>query len=116
MISNKSLYAGFIGFLDSVAKKDDTTVTIKLKYPFSLVPERLAVARAILPRGTVPIEFQTGAGVYKTEVTVGNRVTVIPIRLANGAVYVGQPEVEAWASLFTDEPVKPAKRKAKTSK
>lgn len=80
------------------------------------LPERLAVARAILPRGTVPIEFQTGAGVYKTEVTVGNRVTVIPIRLANGAVYVGQPHVEAWANTFTDEPVKPAKRKARTSK
>lgn len=73
------------------------------------LPERLAVARAILPRGTVPIEFQTGAGTYKTDITVGNRVTVIPIRLANGAVYVGQPQVEAYASTFTDEPVKPAK-------
>lgn len=45
--ANKSLYAGFIGFLDSVAKKDDTTVTIKLKYPFSLVPERLAVVKIV---------------------------------------------------------------------
>ncbi len=78
------------------------------------LPERLAVARAILPRGTVPLEFETGAGVYKTEVTIGNRVTIIPIRLTGGAVYVGQPHVEAWASMFTDEPVKPAKRKSKS--
>lgn len=73
------------------------------------LPERLAVARAILPRGTVPIEFQTGAGSYKTEITVGNRVTVIPVRLASGAVYVGQPQVEVYADAFPDEPVKPAK-------
>lgn len=73
------------------------------------LPERLAVARAILPRGAVPIEFQTMAGTYKTEVTIGNRVTVIPIRLANGAVYVGQPQVEAYADLFPNEPVKPVK-------
>ncbi len=77
------------------------------------LPERLAVARAILPRGTVPIEFQTGSGVYKTEITVGNRVTVIPIRLTNGAVYVGQPRVEAWADAFTDEPPPPAKPRGK---
>lgn len=78
------------------------------------LPERLAVARAILPRGTLPIEFQTGAGVYRTEVTVGERLTVIPIRLANGAVYVGQPRIEAGAGTFIEEPVKPAKRKAKS--
>lgn len=69
------------------------------------LPERLAVARAILPRGVVPIEFQSGAGTYKTEIIVGKKVTVIPIRLANGAVYVGQPQVEAYASQFADEPV-----------
>lgn len=77
------------------------------------LPERLAVARAILPQGSIPIEFQTGAGVYKTEVMVGDRLTVIPIRLANGAVYVGQPHVEVGPSLTTEAPVKPVKRKAK---
>lgn len=73
------------------------------------LPERLAVARVILPRGTVPIEFQTGAGIYKTEITVGNKVTVIPIRLANGAVYVGQTQIDAYANLVSaEQPVAPA--------
>lgn len=70
------------------------------------LPERLAVARAVLPRGSAALEFDTGNGLFRGEVMVGNRVTVIPIRLANGTVYVGQPRIEAWADAFADEPVK----------
>lgn len=49
---NQSLFASFIPFIDSVTKKDDTTVTIKLKYAFSLVPERLSVVK-IVPQAAV---------------------------------------------------------------
>lgn len=45
--ANQSLYAGFIPFLDSVQAKDDKTVTLKLKYPFSLVKERLANVKIV---------------------------------------------------------------------
>ena len=45
--ANNSLYASFIEFLDKVEKKDDKTVTIKLKYPFSLVAERLSVVKIV---------------------------------------------------------------------
>ena len=50
----KNLAAGTIGpflaFIDSVAKKDDKTVTIKLKYPFaSLLEARLALVK-IFPK------------------------------------------------------------------
>lgn len=50
--ANKSLYAGFIPFIDKVTKKDDKTVSFALKYPFSLVPERLAVVK-IVPKAKV---------------------------------------------------------------
>ena len=50
--ANKSLFASFIPFLDSVTKKDDTTVTVKLKYAFSLVAERLSVVK-IVPKAAV---------------------------------------------------------------
>lgn len=68
------------------------------------LPERVAVARAILPRGTVPLEFQGAAGPYRTEVKVGGKLTVIPIRITNGAIYVGQPQVDAYASQLLDNP------------
>lgn len=50
--ANKSLYASFLPFLQEVTKKDDTSVTFKLKYPFSLVPERLAVVK-VVPKAKV---------------------------------------------------------------
>ncbi|SHJ51054.1 peptide/nickel transport system substrate-binding protein [Tessaracoccus bendigoensis DSM 12906] len=49
---NQSLFASFIPFIDSVTKKDDTTVTITLKYAFSLVAERLSVVK-IVPKAAV---------------------------------------------------------------
>lgn len=68
--ANKSLYASFIPFLDSVAKKDDTTVTFALKYPFSLVAERLSVVK-IVPKALVEKDQKAfdlapvGTGPYK---------------------------------------------------
>lgn len=44
---NSSLYANFIPFIDSVKRKDDRSVTITTKYPFSLVNERLAVVKIV---------------------------------------------------------------------
>jgi hypothetical protein len=57
------------------------------------LPERVSIARATLPHGTQTVEFQTGAGTYRAEVEIGNRFTIIPIRLTGGAVYLGQANV-----------------------
>jgi hypothetical protein len=57
------------------------------------LPERVSVARAIIPYGTLPLEFQTGTGVHRAEITIGNRFTVVPIRLTGGAVMVGEQNV-----------------------
>ncbi len=68
--ANQSLYATFITFLDKVEKKDDTTVTLKLKHPFSLVAERVAVVK-IVPKAAASADAKAfdlnpvGTGPYK---------------------------------------------------
>lgn len=65
-----SLYKNFVAFLDSVEATDDTTVTLKLKYAFSLVAERISVIK-IVPQALVeadPKAFDlnpVGTGAYK---------------------------------------------------
>ena len=41
--------------------------------------------------GHQTIEFQTGSGSFKKEIEIGNRFSIIPIRITGGTVYVGQP-------------------------
>ncbi len=68
--ANKSLYASFITFIDAVTKKDDKTVTVKLKFPFSLVAERLSVVK-VVPKALVEKDVKAfdlapiGTGPYK---------------------------------------------------
>lgn len=68
--ANKSLYSQFLPFIDKVEAKDASTVTIKLKYAFSLVAERLSVVK-IVPKAVVEVDAKkfdmnpTGSGPYK---------------------------------------------------
>ena len=68
--ANNSLYSQFLTFLDSVKAKDDATVTIKTKHPYSLVAERLSTVK-IVPKAVVeadPKAFDMnpiGSGPYK---------------------------------------------------
>ncbi|SPT53835.1 Glutathione-binding protein gsiB precursor [Actinomyces bovis] len=68
--ANKSLYAQFIAFLDKVEKKDDKTLTIKTKFPYSLVAERISVVK-IVPKAKVEADAKAfdlmpiGTGPYK---------------------------------------------------
>ena len=55
--ANNSLYASFITFLEGVVKKDDSTVTIKLKQRFSLVAVRISVVK-IVPKAAAHAEPQ----------------------------------------------------------
>lgn len=67
---NESLYSQFIPFIDSVEPKDETTVTINLKFPTGLLNERLSVVK-IVPQDVVeedPDAFDakpTGTGPYQ---------------------------------------------------
>ena len=46
-----------------------------------------------MPKGTQTIDFQTEAGMYRTNIKIGERFTLIPIRLTGGNVYVGEASV-----------------------
>jgi hypothetical protein len=70
------------------------------------LPERISVARAILPYGKQTLEFQTGKGVYRTEINIGNRFTVVPIRLTGGAVMVGEQNVISAMPVVQERPAK----------
>nr|WP_300339862.1 ABC transporter substrate-binding protein [Actinomyces sp.] len=67
---NNSLYAQFISFVDSVSAKDDKTVTIKTKFPYSLVAERISVVK-VVPKAAAEADAAAfdmnpvGTGPYK---------------------------------------------------
>lgn len=64
------LYKGFLSFIDKVSKKDDKTVEFTLKFPFSLLKNRLALIKVVkadsskedrtkMPIGSGPWKYQT---------------------------------------------------------
>lgn len=68
--ANKSLYASFIPFIKSVAKKDDKTVTITTEYATGVLANRLAVVK-VVPKKVVEADAKAfdanpvGSGPYK---------------------------------------------------
>lgn len=74
------------------------------------LPEKISIARAILPKGRQTIEFSNGSGTSRQEIEIGDRFTIIPIRLTGGAVYIGQPSVAA-ANLAPIPPTEPEVKK-----
>jgi uncharacterized protein len=72
------------------------------------LPERISIARATLPYGTLALEFQTGAGVHRTEINIANRYTIVPIRLTGGAVYIGEQNIPGVMAAVVPE-VQPVK-------
>ncbi|MBS1189103.1 MAG: hypothetical protein H6R10_895 [Rhodocyclaceae bacterium] len=74
------------------------------------LPERISVARLTLPYGKHTVEFQTGKGIHRTEINVGNRFTIVPIHLTGGAVFVSEPN--AAKNLQLAEAAEPAEQPA----
>ena len=116
--ANKSLYRQFITFIDSVAKKDDKTVTIKLKYPFSLVAERLAVVK-IVPQAAVaadPKAFDAkpvGTGPWKM---TDNSATSKEIKFERNDAYTGKHPAKAKTMAWKIMPDDATRTNALTSK
>lgn len=79
------------------------------------LPERISVARATLPQGNQLIEFQTANGSFRKEVSIGNRFSIIPIRITSGTVYVGQPNTlgNVLPEAVAPPPAPPVKRPAR---
>ena len=54
------------------------------------LPERISIARATLPPGKHLIEFQSNAGSHRSEVAIGGRFSIVPIRITGAATYIGR--------------------------
>ncbi len=115
--ANKSLYKSFLPFLDSVTKKDEKTVTIKTKYAFSLVPQRLAVVK-IVPKAAVEKDAKAfdlnpiGSGPYKmTDNGAGSQQVVFE---ANGK-YTGTRPARATKMVWQILPEDATRTNALTS-
>lgn len=82
-----NIYASMLTFIDSVEAKDDTTVTITLNEPFSLVKERIAVVK-IVPESATDDELTAmpiGSGPYKYESITDTQVTAVKNEYYNGS-------------------------------
>lgn len=116
--ANKSLYAGFLGFLDHVEKKDDKTVTIKLKQPFSLVAERIAVVK-IVPKAAAtadPKAFDAnpvGTGPYRM---IDNSATSKQVVFEKFDAYSGPHPAKANSMVWKVMPDDATRMNALTSK
>ena len=78
--SEKSIYRQFFTFVDSVSAKDDTTITIKLKYPFASLKERFVNVR-VVPASMDEDSLKAkpvGSGPYKYETITATEITAVP--------------------------------------
>ncbi len=81
-----NLYVSMLDFIDSVEKKDDKTVTIKLAHPFSLLKERLTLIK-IIPASSTQEEmtaFPIGTGPWKYDSIDEQNLTFSPNEHYNG--------------------------------
>lgn len=81
-----SLFAQFYTFVDSMEAKDDTTVTIHLKYPFAALKERLAILM-VTPASADADAMKSnpiGSGPYKYTEVGEQKITAVPNEHYNG--------------------------------
>lgn len=115
--ASKSLYSQFIPFIDSVAKKDDKTVTIKLKYPFSLVAERIAVVK-IVPQAAVQADAKAfdanpiGTGPWKM---TDNSAASKEVKFERNDAYTGTRPAKAKSMVWKVMPDDATRSNALTS-
>src|SRR5699024_11975314 len=75
-----------VDFIDTFEAKDDSTITLKLKYPFELLKERLSVVK-IVPESATDDELTNmpiGSGPYKYESITDSQVVAVPNENYNG--------------------------------
>lgn len=116
--ANNSLYASFITFLEGVVKKDDSTVTIKLKQRFSLVAERISVVK-IVPKAAAtadPKAFDAnpvGTGPYRM---TDNSATSKEVAFTKFEGYTGPRPAKANSMVWKIMPDDATRMNALTSK
>lgn len=97
------LYLSMLSFIESVEAKDDTTVTITLAYPFSLLEERLSLVK-IIPAGASDDDLTAmpiGTGPWMYESIDSQQITFVPNPHYNGDFPAGA-ETMQWEILKDD--------------
>lgn len=81
-----NIYGTMLTFIKDVQKKDDTTVTINLNTPFSLIKERIALVKIVQASATdeALTAKPTGTGPWMYESIDSTKVTFVPNPNYNG--------------------------------
>ena len=100
---DKSIFRQFFTFVDSVSAKDDKTVTVKLKYPFSNLKERFVNVH-VVPSGMSEDALKAkpiGSGPYKYEAISATEITAVPNEHYNGKIPAKVATLK-WSALKDD--------------
>lgn len=98
-----NVYAGMVDFVESITAKDEKTVTVTLKKPFSLLKQRLAVVK-IVPTSATDDELTAlpiGSGPYKYESISDTEITAVPNEFYNGSKAATSSKL-TWKPLKDD--------------
>ena len=103
--SEKSIYRQFFTFVDSVEAKDDKTITITLKHPFTNLKERFVNVRVVpASMGEDALKAKpVGTGPYKYENITATEVTAVPNEYYNGNAPATVDTIN-WLPLKDDTP------------
>ena len=100
---DKSIFRQFFTFVDSVSAKDDKTITVKLKYPFSNLKERFVNVH-VVPSGMSEDALKAkpiGSGPYKYEAISATEITAVPNEHYNGKIPAKVATLK-WSALKDD--------------
>ena len=100
---DKSIFRQFFTFVDSVSAKDDKTVTVKLKYPFSNLKERFVNVH-VVPSSMSEDALKAkpvGTGPYKYEAISATEITAVPNEHYNGKIPAKVATLK-WSALKDD--------------
>ncbi|AZA14633.1 ABC transporter substrate-binding protein [Corynebacterium choanae] len=102
----EGFYAPFLSFIDKVEKKDEKTVVITTKFPFSLVNERISLVK-VFPKDASEADLKSkpvGSGPYKmTEAIKSKSVDFAKNEYYNGSRPAGADKMH-WDIQVDDTP------------
>lgn len=102
-MAEDNIYAPMLDFISDVTEVDETTVSISLEYPFSLIKERLSTVK-IVPEGASEEELTSqpvGSGPWAYDSIDQSRIEFIPNEHYNGDNPAGADEM-AWDVILDD--------------
>lgn len=102
-MDEENIYAPMLAFIEDVSEVDETTVSITLEHPFSLVKERIALVK-IVPADASDEELTNqpiGTGPWVYDSISQDRIEFSPNEHYNGE-YPAQADEMAWDVILDD--------------